>query len=133
MTLPPLPPDVHQTIAIAADAIAAALAQAGLPLVRADGAPSPELYSVLYLLKLLVLDAPDIERPPDQRYPIALREIAVVLETIGQVMISEGMADWAGYNASWYADAADMVERAEMDMERQLAKIEVLLRKGLGT
>ncbi len=77
MTLPPLPPTVAQTLAIAADALAA------------------------------------------------------VLETIGRIMVSEGMTEWAGLNASWYVDAADMVERAELDMERQLMKIEGLLRKGL--
>ena len=70
-----------------------------------------------------------MERPLDARYPIALSEIAAVLETVGQIIVSEGMAEFAGVNASWYRDAAAMVDQADRDMERQLAKIEVLLTK----
>ena len=42
--------------------------------------------------------------------PIRAAEIALVLETLGRVMISEGMEDLAGHNASWFSDAAEVVE-----------------------
>ena len=41
---------------------------------------------------------------------ISPREIATVLETISQWMVSEGMEELAGYNASWFRDAAEEVE-----------------------
>lgn len=33
-----------------------------------------------------------------------------MLETVGQLMVSEGMEELAGYNASWFKDAAEVVE-----------------------
>lgn len=34
-----------------------------------------------------------------------------MLEFIGQLMVSEGMEELAGYNASWFKDAAAVVEQ----------------------
>jgi len=38
-------------------------------------------------------------------------EIATVLETIAQIMVSEEIKELAGYNASWYKDVAAIVEQ----------------------
>lgn len=51
-------------------------------------------------------------------YEIPLSEIATALETIGQVMVSDGLAELAGYNASFYKDAGAIVALAETHLAR---------------
>jgi hypothetical protein len=38
-------------------------------------------------------------------------EIAAVLETIAAEMVSDGKEELAGHNASWYLDAANVIEQ----------------------
>ena len=64
-------------------------------------------------------------------YEIGLSEIATVLETIGQIMVSDNMPELAGYNASFFKDAGSIVALAETHLGRYEATIDKLLEKGL--
>ena len=131
-SLPKLPPLVESATRAAAEEITAALASVGLSPTEDDGTPSPFLYSILYLLKKRCLEVVDKDWLSKGDELITLTEVATVLETLGQVMVSEDTIELLERNASWYKDAADRVTKAERDLKRQLDAINKLLEKGLG-
>jgi len=49
-------------------------------------------------------------RPQFDDATITPNQISAVLETIGRVMVSDGTEETAGHNASWYLDAAQMID-----------------------
>ncbi len=46
-------------------------------------------------------------------------DVAAVLETIGRIMVSEGWPELAGRKASWFGDAAGVVEGVGSDIMKQ--------------
>jgi hypothetical protein len=130
--LPKLPADIESVVLTAADMISDAFSAAGLAMRTAEGPPSPFLYSVLSLLKLRCQAGPDGAGWQRRDYLIPLAEIATLLETIGQVMVSEKIEGMAGYDADFFKGCATVVTQAERDLERQMAAINKLLLKGLG-
>lgn len=89
----------------------AAIAKAeGITLAGDRGQVLPELAAVLYLIRVRCEQVQNlVEEVPAST--ITPSEIATVLETISQVMVSEGIKELAGYNASWYKDAAAIDEQ----------------------
>ncbi len=54
-----------------------------------------------------------------------------VLETLGQIMVSDNIPELAGRNPSWFYDAADVISKTEHDLDSQVAAINRLLEKWL--
>lgn len=107
--LPALPSRLQSATLAAADNLATIAAAEGLTLVGERGEAAPHLLTILYTLRERCALAQSEARPGDQRIEPA--EIAAVLELLGQWMVSEGIEDLAGYNASWFKDAARVVEQ----------------------
>lgn len=70
----------------------------------------PELTAGLYLIRVRCEQVQDLvdEAPASTITP---GEIATVLETISQIMVSEEIKELAGHNVSWYKDATAIVEQ----------------------
>ena len=49
-------------------------------------------------------------RPQFDDAIITASQISATLETIGRIMVSDGVGESAGHNASWYLDAAQMID-----------------------
>lgn len=109
ISLPKLPPRLEAATLATADNLAAIAATERLALVGERGEALPHLVTILYILRERCAQARLEPRPNDRL--IELGEIAAVLEFIGQWMVSEGMEELAGYNASWFKDAAGVVEQ----------------------
>lgn len=106
--LPTLPPRLHAATLAAADTLATIAAAEGLALVGERGEAAPPLLTILYTLRERCALARPEPEPGDRL--IEPEEIAAVLELVGQWLISEGIEDLAGYNASWFKDAAAVVD-----------------------
>lgn len=106
-TLPNLPPRLKAATLAAADNLAAIAAAEGIRLAGKRGEALPHLITILYTLRERCAQTP--ARPaPGQIEPA---QIAAVLETISHLMIGEGMSELAGHKASWFSDAAAVVEQ----------------------
>lgn len=106
-----LPPRLKAATLAAADNLAALAHSEGLKLGGPRGGALPDLEAILYLIKERCIQAEQESLPGLGDQTITPAEIATVLETIAQVMVSEEMTEFVGYNASWFSDAADVVER----------------------
>ena len=109
--LPNLPPRLKAAVLAAADNLTALAHSEGLELGGQRGEALPPLLTMLYLLRERCVAA-ELELQPwlgDQT--ITPAEIATVLETIRQLMVSDGWEELAGHNPSWFSDAALVVER----------------------
>jgi hypothetical protein len=109
VSLPKLPPRLEGATLAAADNLAAIAAAEGLALAGERGEALPHLVTILYILRERCAQARPEPRPNDRL--IEPGEVGAVLEFIGQWMVSEGMEELAGYNASWFKDAAGVVEQ----------------------
>ncbi len=112
MNLPHLPPRLNSATLAAADNLAAIAAAEGLDLVGERGEALPHLITVLYVIRERCAQVQG-QVEPEGGGTITAAEIAEVLETVGQVMVSEGLAEMAGRNASWFKDAAGVVEELD--------------------
>lgn len=106
--LPPLPPRLAAATLAAADNLAAIAAAEGVPLVGERGEALPHLIAILYTVRERCVQAQATPAPAG--LAIEPGEIAAVLETIAEMMVSDGMREMAGVNASWFKDAAGVVE-----------------------
>ncbi len=109
--LPPLPPRLESATRAAAETLTAIAHAEGLELGSPDGAARPHLHTILYLLRDRCVQAEREPQPALGDQLITATEIAAALETIAQQMISDQTYDLAGYNPSWFIDAALVVER----------------------
>ena len=109
ISLPKLPPRLEAATLAAAENLTAIAATEGLALVGERGEALPHLVTILYIVRERCAQARPKPRPNDRL--IEPGEIAAVLEFIGQWMVSEGMEELIGYNASWFKDAAGVVEQ----------------------
>lgn len=107
--LPSLPPRLQAATLAAADNLAAIAAAEGVALVGGRGEAAPHLLTILYTLRERCALARSEPRLGDRLIEPA--EVAAVLEFVGQWMVSEGIEELAGYNASWFKDAAGVVEQ----------------------
>lgn len=105
-TLPKLPPRLKAATLAAADNLAAIAAAEGMVLAGERNEALPHLITMLYLIRERCALAPARPAPG----LIELDEIAAVLETIAHQMVGEGIKELAGHNASWFTDAAAVVE-----------------------
>jgi hypothetical protein len=105
-SLPKLPPRLEAATLAAADNLAAIAAAEGILLGGERDETLPHLITILYLLRERCV------KTPTRSAPVLIEpvEIATVLETISQYLVSEGIKELAGHNASWYRDAAASVE-----------------------
>jgi hypothetical protein len=113
-TLPKLPSRLEAATLTAADNLAAIAAAEGIRLAGERGEVLPHLITMLYFIRERCAQAP--ARPAPSLIEPA--EIAAVLETIAHQMVGEGLKDLAGHNASWFKDAAAVVEQWEFVKEK---------------
>ncbi len=107
MTLPQLPPRLNSATLAAADHLATLAAAENITLAGERGQALPHLVTILYTIRERCAQA----RPePSGGQTITVEEVAEVLETIGHVMVSEGISELVGRNASWFGDAAGVVD-----------------------
>lgn len=109
--LPPLPPRLHSAALAAADNLTAIAHAEGIELGGERGEALPHLVTLLYTIRERCVQAEREPQPLLMDAMITPAEIATVLETIGHWMVSEGTGEMAGHNASWFMDAAAVVER----------------------
>jgi hypothetical protein len=105
-TLPALPPRLLSATIAAAEQLAAIARAEGIELIGGCGQSLPHLITMLFVIRERIFQG-QIEAAPDST--ITPGEVATVLETIAQVMDSEGMDELAGHNARWYRDAAGIM------------------------
>jgi hypothetical protein len=119
-TLPPLPPRLNSATLAAADHLARLAAAENIPLAGERGQALPHLVTILYLIRERCAAVQGQARPePSGGQTITVEEIAAVLETIGRIMVSEGWPELAGRNASWFGDAAGVVEMMEQELDKE--------------
>lgn len=106
-TLPSLPPRLEAATLAAADNLAAIAAAESIQLAGERGEALPHLITILYTLRERCAHAPARPAPG----LIEPAEVAAVLETIAHQMVGEGLKELAGHNASWFSDAAAVVEQ----------------------
>lgn len=106
-TLPKLPPRLEAATLAAADNLAAIAAADGIPLSGERGEALPHLITMLYFIRERCAQAPARPAPG----LIEPGEIAAVLETISHQIVGEGMKELAGHDATWFKDAAGVVEQ----------------------
>lgn len=106
-SLPKLPPRLKAATLAAADNLAAIAAAEDIQLEGERGEALPHLITMLYLIRERCTLVP--ARPASSL--IEPSEIAAVLETISHQMVGEGMKELAGHHASWFKDAATVVEQ----------------------
>lgn len=105
---PPEPGQATPASTLAAADNLAAIAAEGVPLGGERGEALPYLITILYTLRERCIQAQ--LTPVLAGLAIEPGEIAAVLETIAEVMVSDGVREMAGVNASWFKDAARVVE-----------------------
>jgi len=109
--LPTLPPRLESATLAAADTLTAIAHAEGIRLGGPRGEGLPHLHTILYTLRERCVQVEQEPQPYLGDQLITPIEIATVLETIAQVMMSEDISDLAGYNPSWFIDAALVVDR----------------------
>lgn len=116
---PDLPPRLKSAVRATAENLAAIAHSEGIKLGDHKGEATPELSTMLLYLQKRCKEA-ELELQPwlgDEL--ITPQEIAAVLETIAQVLVSEKVAEFAGHTPAWFTDAALAVERmAQQEPER---------------
>ena len=114
-SLPQLPLRLHAATLASAENLAAIAHSEGIELGDKDGVSTPHLHTILYLMRDRCIEA-ELELQPwlGDKW-IELSEIATVLETLGHMIVSEGLDELAGHNASWYMDAARVIELTAQD------------------
>ena len=115
--LPQLPPRLQAATLAAADNLTAIAHSEGLELGGKRGEALPHLITILYTIRERCVQMEREPQPWMMDRMITPTEIATVLETIAHWMVSEGMEELADHNASWFSDAALVVERM-VDRER---------------
>src|SRR5262245_39704678 len=109
-SLPDLPPRLKSAV-LAAENLTAIAHSEGIELDDQKGEATPHLVSILYHLREGCRAAEREPQPWLGDQTITLSEIASVLETIAQTMVSDGQYELAGRNPSWFTDAATVIER----------------------
>jgi hypothetical protein len=109
--LPDLPPRLKSAVLAAAENLTAIAYDEGVQLGGPDGEALPHLITILYLMRETCVAEEKQPQPYLGDQLIAPQDIASTLETIAQILISEGIYDFAGHNPSWFTDAALVVER----------------------
>ncbi len=109
--LPTLPARLESAVLAAADTLTAIAHDEGIELGGLRGEARPHLHTILYVLRNRCVEAEREPQPYLGDQTITPAEIASVLETVAQVMMSEGIEELAGCNPSWFTDAAVVVER----------------------
>jgi hypothetical protein len=116
---PDLPARLKSAILATADNLAAIAQSEGIILADQKGEATPELNTMLVYLHRRCKDAELELQPWLGDHLITPQEIAAVLETIAQVLVSEKVAEFAGHTPAWFTDAAMVVERiAQQEPEK---------------
>jgi hypothetical protein len=113
--LPPLPPRLHSAALAAAEHLTAIAHSEGIELGGLRSEALPHLITLLYTIRERCVEAEREPQPWLGDRAITPGEIAGVLETIAQLMISDGTHNLAGHNPSWFTDAARIVEHLSHD------------------
>jgi hypothetical protein len=109
--LPPVPPRLHSAALAAAEHLTAIAHSEGIELGGLGGEALPHLITLLYVIRERCVEAEREPQPWLGDQAITPGEIAGVLETIAQVMMSDGNYNLARHNPGWFTDAARVVEQ----------------------
>ena len=112
-SLPQLPPRLHAATLASAENLTAIAHSEGIELGDKDGVSTPHLHTILYLLRNRCIEAEQELQPWLGDRMIELSQIATVLGTLGHFIISEWLDELVGHNASWFMDAARVIEAAQ--------------------
>lgn len=110
-SLPQLPPRLESAVLATAEHLTAIAHAEGIELGGKRGKALPHMEAILDLLHERCVEAELEPQPWLMDQLITPAEIASVLETIAQVMMSDEVMELAGHNPSWFRDAAAVVER----------------------
>ncbi len=113
--LPKLPPRLHSAVLAAADNITAIAHSEDIELGNERGVSTPYLHTILYMIREQCVQNELKLQPHLDDQLITLGEIVVVLETIGQILMSDETYELAGRNPSWFMDAANLLERLDRE------------------
>jgi hypothetical protein len=94
----------------AAEHLTAIAHSEGINLGGPRGEALPHLITLLYIIRERCVEFEREVQPWLGDEAITVGEIATMLETIAQLLISDEVYDFAGHNPSWFADAARVVE-----------------------
>lgn len=114
-SLPDLPPRLKSAVLAAAENLAAIAHSEGIELSDSRNEATPHLISILYHLRDGCKAAEKEPQPWVGDQLIYPGEIAAVLETIAQTMMSDAQYELAGRNPSWFRDAALVIERMKFE------------------
>jgi hypothetical protein len=109
--LPELPPRLKSATLASAENLTAIAHSEGIKLADKRLKPLPHLETMLYLIREGCIDVEKGLTLYLGNQWIKPSEIAAVLETIAAEMVSDNVEELAGHNASWYLDAANVVEQ----------------------
>lgn len=114
-SLPQLPPRLHAATLASADNLTAIAHSEGIELGGKRGEALPHLITILHLIRERCIQSELELQPWLGDRSIELSEIATVLETLAHWIISEGIEELAGHRASWFMDAANVIEQIAQD------------------
>jgi hypothetical protein len=109
--LPELPPRLKSATLASAENLTAIAHSEGIKLADKGRNPLPHFETVLHLILEGCIDVEQGAELHLGNQWIKPSEIAAVLETIAAEMVSDDVEEMAGHNASWYLDAANVVEQ----------------------
>ncbi len=116
--LPSLPPRLHSATLAAADNLTVIAHSEDVQLTEPNGAAKDSLVTILYIFREQVAQTERQSQPYLGDELITPADIASVLETIANALVSDGTIELAGHNPSWYSDAATVIERLAQKLDQ---------------